>query len=389
MTGCFLNDVGIVCALGSGKEAVLLALLQGEAPGMQSTDAYSPGRDIMVGRVDSKLPEIDGHPFRRQSRNNRLLAKALKQIRPAVEAAKARYGAQRVGIVMASSTSGISDVEAAWLQEPRGAFHYGQMEIGSPSEFLAAELGLDGLAMTLSTACSSSAKALAAGARWLEAGFCDAVVIGGVDTLCRFTIAGFSALEALSPLPCLPLSKNRQGINIGEAAALFLMTREPGPIALLGAGESSDAHHFSAPDPAGTGAETAMRQALTMAGLEPAAIDYLNLHGTATPQNDAMESLAVERVLGKNVPCSSTKPLSGHTLGAAGALEAAFCWLLLSDANPQGKLAPHYYDGQYDPALPPLRLAFEGEALGRPLRMAMSNSFGFGGSNSAIVLGRV
>ncbi|MDR2216460.1 MAG: beta-ketoacyl-ACP synthase, partial [Nevskiaceae bacterium] len=215
----------------------------------------------------------------------------------------------------------------------------------------------------------------------------DAVLAGGADALNRFTLAGFVALECVSPKPCNPMSVNRDGINMGEGAALFLISREPGEIALAGWGESSDAHHFSAPDPRGVGAVLAMRSALKMASLQPEDIDYINLHGTATVQNDAMESLAVTTVFGSSVPCSSTKPLTGHALGAAGAIEAAICWQTLRDHH-SGALPVHWWDGQADPALPPLNLVAPGHRAQRPPRRVLSNSFAFGGSNAALILER-
>jgi 3-oxoacyl-[acyl-carrier-protein] synthase-1 len=244
---------------------------------------------------------------------------------------------------------------------------------------------VSGPAYAISTACSSGAKALAAAARLLKAGIADAVVAGGVDALSGFTIAGFSALESVSAARCNPLSLHRQGINIGEGAGLFLVGRESGPVRLAGWGESSDAHHMSAPEPGGRGALDAMRQALARAQLQPQAIEYVNLHGTATPQNDAMESLAVAQLLGTDVPVSSTKPLTGHTLAAAGAVEAAVCWHTLVD-NPGGRLPPHWWDGARDPALAPVRVAAPGETLGRAPRHVLSNSFAFGGSNACLVL---
>jgi 3-oxoacyl-[acyl-carrier-protein] synthase-1 len=390
----YLNELGLVSALGAGKEASLRGLLTGSTAGMRPSEAYSSGRSLVCGAVDTELPPIPaGCAKRYHTRNNRLLLGALAQIRPAVEAAVARYGPGRVGVVMGTSTSGIGEAEAAFVALAKNGafppeFDYGQMEIGLPSEFLALELGLKGVAFTLSTACSSSSKALASARRYLEAGLCDAVLVGGADMLCGFTVAGFSALEAISPELCVPFSPKRRGINIGEAAALFLMTREPGPVALLGAGETSDAYNVSAPEPEGKGAADAMQLALTDAGLDAAQIDYLNLHGTGTPHNDAMESKAVERILGLQVPCSSTKALTGHTLGTAGALEAAFCWLLLGAGNPEGALAPHIYDGLRDPGLPAIRLAEPGQKLGRPLKYLMSNSFGFGGSNASLILAK-
>jgi 3-oxoacyl-[acyl-carrier-protein] synthase-1 len=216
-------------------------------------------------------------------------------------------------------------------------------------------------------------------------GLCVAVIAGGADTLCRLTVAGFRSLECVSPAPCNPLSSNRAGINLGEGAALFLMSRQPGPLRLAGWGETSDAHHMSAPDPAGRGAADAMRMALQRAGLSPGAVDYVNLHGTGTRQNDAMESHAVAQVLGLEVPVGSTKPCTGHALAAAGAIEAAVAWLTLVD-NPRGLLPPHRWDGERDPELAALRVVSPGETLGRAPRDVLSNSFAFGGSNAALLI---
>ncbi len=259
--------------------------------------------------------------------------------------------------------------------------------MGTAAQFVRLRSGAQGPAWTLSTACSSSAKALASAARLLRAGVVDAVIAGGSDSLCRFTVAGFSALESVSALRCNPFSQHRSGINIGEGAALFLLTREIGPVVLAGWGESSDAHHMSAPDPQGQGAIDALQQALKRADWSPADVDYVNLHGTATDHNDAMESLAVSEVLGTGVPASSTKPLTGHTLGASGAIEAALCWMMLAE-NPLQRLPPHWWDGAVDEALPALSLVAPGTCLARPLRRILSNSFAFGGSNAVLALER-
>jgi len=389
----YLNDCAIVCALGSGREAVAHRLLHEARSGLRVLDAYSPGRPLPVGQVDAVLPSADHLPLPLRSRNNRLALAALEQLRPAAEAAIARYGADRVGVVIGTSTSGVAETEAALAARladgalPAG-FHYGQQEMGSPAALIARELGAGGLAYVHSSACSSSAKALASAARLIRMGLCDAVVTGGVDTLCAFTVAGFSALDSVSASPCNPLGAGRNGINLGEGAALFLMSREPAPVALCGWGESSDGHHMSAPDPAGGGARISMLEALRRAGIGAGAIDYINLHGTATIQNDAMESRAVAELFGAEVAVSSTKPFTGHTLGAAGAVEAAFCWLAMQDDNPEGRLPPHLWDGIADPALPALNVARPGARLGRPLRWALSNSFAFGGSNATLVFGR-
>ena len=259
--------------------------------------------------------------------------------------------------------------------------------MSAPAKFVARLAGISGPAWTISTACSSGAKALASAARLLQAGIVDAVVAGGADSLCRFTVGGFAALESVSSKRCNPFSRHREGINLGEGAALFLLERGEGPVRLSGWGETSDAHHPSAPDPSGRGAIDAMRAALARAGLTPAQIDYINLHGTATPQNDAMESRAVVEVFGAGVPASSTKPLTGHALGAAGAIEAALCWLVLAD-NPDRRLPPNFWDGAADPELPALALVAPGQAAGTPPRHVISNSFAFGGSNVALALSR-
>lgn len=388
----FLNALGIVCALGQGQQAVADALFASDAPhGVAATDVFTPGRSLMMGAVPGALDDLHDLPVPLRSRNNALLRMAHAQIRSDCAAAIARFGAQRVAVIVGTSTSGIGEAELALPQQRHtGAwppqFHYAQQEIGAPSQFLAAESGARGPAWTLSTACSSSAKALASAARLLRAGIVDAVIAGGADALCAFTNNGFSALESIAAVRCNPFSRNRCGINIGEGAALFLMTREPGPVRLAGWGETADAHHMSAPDPQGQGAIDAITQAIRRAGITPADIDYVNLHGTATPLNDAMESHAVFTTLGGDVPVSSTKPLTGHALGAAGAIEAGLCWLALAH-NPQHRLPPHWWDGEADPALPALAFIAPGQCAQRPLRYALSQSFAFGGSNAALVFG--
>lgn len=392
MTTVYLQELGLLCALGHGVPAVRSALLQPDHPGsLTASERYSPGRVLQLGLVDATLPDLGDQAVVYRTRNNAMAWAALAQIRPAVDAAIARHGAHRIAIVMGTSTSGLPEGEAARAQFERSrtwpeGFDYAQQELGNLAEFMAVALGVKGVAHVISTACSSGAKALASGARLLQAGLADAVIAGGCDVLGAFTVAGFSALESVSAEACNPLSVNRCGINLGEGAAIFLMGREPGPVRLAGWGESSDAHHMSAPDPSGQGAMRSMRAALARAGLQPGAIDYLNLHGTATPHNDAMESIAVAEVLGQAVPVSSTKPLTGHTLAAAGAIEAAFSWLTLVD-NPQGQLPPHWWDGQADPALPALSVVQPGQQLGRAPRHVLSNSFAFGGSNATLLLG--
>jgi len=390
----YLQAVGLSCSLGADAAVVRERLLAAAPTALPISERFSPGRALPLGLVavepaDDALSLL---PPRERSRTNALLAQALPALHAAVQRACDRYGPQRVAVVLGSSTAGVHEGEVAARHHaahgtwPAG-YHYGVQEMASPARHAARTLGLRGPAYTISTACSSGAKALASAARLLRAGMADAVVCGGADALCGLTVAGFSALESVSTQPCNPLSLHRKGINLGEGAALFLLSRESGPVRLAGWGESSDAHHMSAPDPSGRGAIDAMRRALACAGVAPAVIDYVNLHGTGTIQNDAMESAAVSQLLGLQVPVSSTKPLTGHALAAAGALEAAFAWLTLVD-NPRHALPPHWWDGARDEALPTLHVVQPGECAARPPRWILSNSFAFGGSNASLLFAR-
>ncbi|TVT46859.1 MAG: beta-ketoacyl-[acyl-carrier-protein] synthase family protein [Denitromonas halophila] len=389
-----LPALGLVNALGHDTASVSHALFRGDTTGMVRENGWLPQRAARVGRARiPDLPALPAELAHYDSRNNRLLLAALRQIEDAVRATIARVGAHRVGVVLGTSTSGILEGEAAVAHHaqhgtlPPG-FQYGRQELGDCARFLADALALTGPAYTVSTACTSSAKAMISAQHLICTGLCDAVIAGGVDTLCRLTINGFSALEATSAELCNPMSANRRGINIGEGAALFLVCRDPAAIALLGAGESSDAHHISSPEPNGKGAEAAIRQALAAAGADSEDVSYLNLHGTATPKNDEMESRAVARLFPKGVPCSSTKPLTGHTLGAAGATELAFCWLALSHHNVDRRLPAHVWDGCADPALPELNLVRIGDTIDRHThRIMLSSSFAFGGSNCCLAIG--
>lgn len=389
----YLNALGVVCALGRGKAEVMRRLLDGDSSGMRPWPVPVAGRSLPVGAVTAELPSLPDAALRDATRNNRLLLAAVEEIESEIAEAVDHYGPARIGVVLGTSTTGIQEASQGIAGLVRDgqlppSYHYGHQELSAPASFLSERFGLAGPSYCISTACTSGARALQSAKRLLDAGICDAVLCGGVDSLCDLTLQGFSALEATSTQICKPFSVNRDGINIGEAAALFLMTREPAPIALLGAGASSDAHHISAPDPEGRGAIEAMRQALTHATCTPEQIVYLNLHGTATEHNDAMESRAVAAVFPDGVPCSSSKPLTGHTLGAAGALEAAFCWLALSEFNTSQQLPPHLWDAQQDPGLPKLDLVAAGTSMSTagPRRM-MSNSFAFGGNNISLILG--
>ncbi|MFL1526948.1 beta-ketoacyl-[acyl-carrier-protein] synthase family protein [Pseudomonas sp. O230] len=392
----YLNALGVICALGRDKREVARNLFAGDCTGMRSESGWVPERSLPVAAVRGALAPIPAELVKQSSRNNQLLLEAALQIRDDIDQAIQTYGRDRIGVILGTSTSGIDEASrglAHYIREHQfpDAYDYQQQELGAPANFLADWLQLSGPAYVISTACTSSARALMSAQRLLDLGLCDAVLCGGVDSLCKLTLNGFSALEALSEQRCNPFSVNRNGINIGEAAVLFLMTKVAGDkqsIALLGSGASSDAHHISAPEPSGRGAQQAMRKALSRAHLQPEQIAYLNLHGTATQHNDAMESLAVSALFPAGVPCSSTKPMTGHTLGAAGALEAAFCWLSLSAGNHQQALPPHCWDGQPDPEMPPLNWVTPAARLASIApRYLMSNSFAFGGNNVSLIIG--
>jgi len=394
MSAEYLNALGVVCTLGAGKAAVAEALFAGDDAGLRAEAGWIPGHAPPMGAVRTPLPAIPAPlDATRDNRCNRLLLAAAQEIEMAVRTAIARFGGERIGVVIGTSTGGIEEAtdglgewrrHGAWPDD----YRYAHQELAGPAEFLAEWLELSGPCYAISTACTAGARSLLSAQRMLRLGLCDAVLCGGVDTLARLPLNGFHALEAMDAERCQPFSRHRRGINIGEAAALFLMTRERGPVQLLGGGASSDAHHMSAPDPEGRGAVAAMRAALADAQLEPAQIDYLNLHGTATEHNDRMESLAVAEVFPHGVPCASTKSLTGHTLAAAGALEAAFCWLSLTDDRAARRLPPQVWDGAADEALPALAIVQPGAHLapGQPRRL-MSNSFAFGGNNASLILG--
>ena len=280
--------------------------------------------------------------------------------------------AERVGAVIGTSNSTMEE----FTDNPD------KIDMAYCAERLRDKWGVKGPAWCVSTACSSSGKVFASARRLLDAGLCDAVLVGGADAKTRTVIEGFHALESLAPDLTRPLSADRDGINLGEGAAVFVMRREGAGVALLGVGESSDAHHLTAPDPEGKGAEAAMRAALADANLAPDEVGYVNLHGTGTVYNDAMECAAVRRVFGDRVACSSTKPLTGHCLGAAGAIEAALCYLTLRENR---GLPPHV--GPVDPTLAPFPIPRVGDTT--PARVILSNSFAFGGSNASVVLGEV
>jgi 3-oxoacyl-[acyl-carrier-protein] synthase I len=389
-----ITDATLTTALGAGVEEHLAALQAGRCGLTQDPfeDVDLPGWIGRIGGLEqvalpAALREYD-------CRNNRLAWSALQSdgFAEAVQAARSRWGAHRVAVLLGTSTSGILETERAFAQ--RGAdgalpadFRYAHTHsTASLARFVAEALGVSGPAWVVSTACSSSAKVFADAARMMDAGWIDAAVVGGVDTLCLTTLYGFHSLQLFQADICRPWDAQRAGVSLGEGAAFALLQREPAagraPLAaLLGTGESSDAHHMSSPHPEGALAAAAMRQALAAAELAPGDIDYINLHGTGTPSNDAAEDRAVQAVFGTGVPCSSTKGATGHTLGAAGGVEAVISLIALRHGLAPGGLNVR----ERDPALGVNYLLANRPAS---LRHVLTNSFGFGGSNASLVLGR-
>jgi len=386
----YISAVGMINALGKDTTGIAASLVRGVSPGMRPRDGWLRGGiKPVLGGVDAPLPEIPEAFAAHRSRNNQLLLAALAQIQPQVDDAIARFGHDRVAVVLGTSTSGLNEgdehVNLTLNNRPSPHWRYPQQELGDPSRFLSKWLTLEGPAFTLSTACSSSARAIISGRRLIEAGLADVAIVGGADTLSRMPINGFHSLESLSPTRCQPFGRDRSGITIGEGAALMMLTREPQSIALLGVGESSDAWHISAPHPEGEGAIRAIRQALAEAQLAPTDVGYINLHGTATTLNDRIEANVLHAIFGDSVPCSSTKHLTGHTLGAAGITEAALSMLILQHNLPLP--AQDFSASPLDPTLPRCGILHHPQPLARPV--ILSNSFAFGGNNASIVLGRI
>ena len=387
-----LQAVGIpisvgLSALGQDIQHIRERLTTPDNPLTLET-GFLADRPVWVGRYADALIESVPESLKIfDSRNLRFALTALQKIEVELQQQIAGIDPKRLSIVMGTSTSGISDSEQLLKQYFNGntslEISYQPQEMGCLAKALQHYLDWQGTAYTISTACSSSAKAFAAGQRLIQAGLADAVLVGGVDTLCQLTLNGFNSLESLSTDICQPCGVNRDGINIGEAAALFLLTRASAPIMLYGVGESMDAWHISAPHPEGLGAATAMQRALESAAITPEQVGYINLHGTATPQNDAMEIKAVRRIFSAHhAALSSTKHKTGHCLGAAGAIEAFICTQLLKDQ----RWLPLHQHTAIDPDLADMNYVTDPQQVGN-IDYVLSNSFAFGGSNISLLLG--
>ncbi len=379
-------------AMGRGVRAHLDAL-RAQRTTLRANDFSAAQLPCWIGRVDgveaSPLPSAMASW---ECRNNRLAWLGLQQDQFLEQAlaARERFGAQRVGLFLGTSTASIGSTEDAYRTlDPDGGFRDDMLRppIHNPHSlagFVAVALGLEGPCLTISTACSSSAKAFASAERMIRLGLIDAAVVGGVDTLCESVLFGFNALQLVSQLPCRPFDANRDGISIGEAAGFALLQKADTAIGapqLIGYGESSDAHHMSTPHPDGLGAELALRAALERAAVPPQRVDYINLHGTASVKNDEVEAALVDRVFPASTRASSSKGYTGHALGAAGILEATIALLAI-----EHNLVPGNLGGDTpDPICGP-QFAWRNED--RQVDVALSNSFGFGGNNACLAFAR-
>jgi 3-oxoacyl-[acyl-carrier-protein] synthase-1 len=380
----------LTTAVGAGRAAHVRALRAGTT-GLRQLRFDTNTLDCWLGEVRDFDVPLTGVLAGWDCRNNRLAAFALEQdgFLDAVTACRLRHGDARVGVFIGTSTSGVQHTELAYrARDPRTNLlpawfdQRRTQNIFSVAAFVGARLGLKGPALAISTACSSSAKVFAAARRAIAAGICDAAVVGGVDSLCLTTLYGFNSLQLISADICRPADSARLGISIGEAGGFALLdSHGDGPLALLGYGESSDAYHMSSPEPGGAGAIASMRAALDLANAEPAQVDYINLHGTGTVANDIAESRAVCEVFGAGTACSSTKGWTGHTLGAAGMVESAVSLLAIE----QGFMPRSLNTRATDPLIH-AGILLENRAA--PVRRALSNSFGFGGSNCSLLFGR-
>lgn len=378
MKACIITDFAMICNMGTEPAEILNALDSGQYGSMTETEVT--GRRVPVGKVSAALPQIQQPQW--ATRTNALLLHALERLRHSWNS----VAPDRLGIVIGSSNSGIEEYHKSWQKQGVTEEGLQLLEVGNVAGFVAHITGAAGPCYTLSTACSSSAKALASAVRLLQAGVCDAVIAGGGDALCNYALQGFDALQLVSCERCRPFTLQGGGVNHGEGAALFVLTlAEPveGDILLAGYGETADAYHTTTPEPDGAQATRAMKAAIQMAGLQPSDIDYVNLHGTGTDANDGMELNAMRATFGiQQPPCGSTKAYTGHTLGAAGALETAICTALLQRGKQQLPAQP-WLVGEALPA----DINFSATTR-RPLQHCLSNSFAFGGNNIALVLTR-
>jgi 3-oxoacyl-[acyl-carrier-protein] synthase-1 len=376
----YLSAPAVVCCAGLNRNELYESCLSGYQGGLVMRELprhemSGTGKQFPIGLISTELPTV---PY--QTAIIRVINAAMEQLRPVVEKAASRYGSQRIGVCLGSCDIGSEAVSPAHQIFDENNLYFRSASFSA--EFITRKFGISGPAFTVATACASGASAIMRGTELIRAGHCDAVIAGGADVITESVFAGFHSLEVLSDSLSNPFSKNRKGINLGEGAAFFLIESDnPSGVELLGAGESADACHMTKPGTDGIGPARAMRAALLDAGINSEQIGYVNFHGTGTVLNDKAENLAMRMVFGAAYPpASSTKPITGHTLGAAGALEAAICWMVL---NEQRGLPVHCWDGVKDESL---HFSPVDRSDQKAPSICMSNSFGFGGCNVSLIL---
>lgn len=385
----YINCYASISALGNTKDTIINSLGSEKKEYLTArSDMINGGKTAYYGCVENcKLPDISDYK-EHNTRNNRFLAYLCNEIKEQIKYFTDKYAPDRIGVVMGTSTSGLSESEEEIKRFKESNvrsdnYFYSFQEFGDLAMFLSEYLKISGPCYTISTACSSSSRALISARRLIESGLCDVVIAGGADTLCTVPINGFNSMGLISSNPCTPFCEGRDGISIGEAGGLMVLSKEKSNLTLKGIGESSDAYHVSSPDPTGEGAVGAMKMALENAKLTPSDIGYINLHGTATKLNDAMEAKAVASVFGDKVPCSSTKYMTGHTLGAAGILESCIlCYILENNLTlPIQSTSIRNLDKGLDNC----GLITQRVKANKPYMM--SNSFAFGGNNASVIIG--
>lgn len=369
----YITGYEAICNLGNNMDEIFQNALKASNEFLTPDTDFLPDCTFYFGKVTAELPEIQETDY--NLRVNRLLLNVMNNMRPEIEQLLSKYSKDRVGVVVATTNSGIEEYEKS-----KNKKHF---EIGNPAEFIKNHLGLDSFYESVSTACSSGIKVFSAARKLLNNDICDAVIVAGTDALSKLPIYGFHSLEILSDKRTNPFSKNRNGINLGEGAAMFIVEKNASyGIEIKGIGETSDAYHAATPDPKGIQAERAIRAALEEANLVPDAIDYINLHGTGTRTNDLMEANAIYNTFGCCTESSATKAITGHCLGAAASIETALCCHSIKN----NKLLPHVYDGEYDYALPQINLVTK--PADKNIKNVLCNAFGFGGTNAVMILGR-
>ena len=399
MKSVYLSEPSVLCGAGASCNELWESVISGDQKGIKTVSALNDNK-FFVGRVDDSVLKETSSKYKMRIMS--LEETALLGLEAQINLAKQKYSADRIGVCVGSCDNGTElslKGHRAYFSEGKFPEDYSLEIQGADyvSTFISEKYGLTGPTLTFSTACSSSAGAIIKAAELIKAGICDAVIAGGIDIASNTVLMGFDSLEAVSSEVTNPFSANRHGITLGEAAAFFVVTadkldEDSLSVELLGYGESADAYHMTSPDPSGEGAACAMEQALNRAKLKPSDIDYVNLHGTGTKFNDSMEAKAVDKIFGDyKVPVSTTKPMTGHTLGAAGALEAAICYctILKNDCANEIKLPIQVWDGVQDAELPVLNIVGKDnkwENTGK-VKICMSNSFAFGGANSCLILG--